>query len=99
MGEDLIPKPVTPSLHLNDEINKDSDVEFEYDENDIYVVHINDVHYEDIDNDINDVYINAHDITAVHIVKENFDEGTHFKEIMRSIFGNYITFLDRNTFI
>jgi hypothetical protein len=46
MGEDLIPKHTTPSVHLNDEIDKDTDAKFEYDENDMYIVHLNDVHYE-----------------------------------------------------
>jgi hypothetical protein len=84
---------------LNDEIDENKDVELEHDENDIYIVHLNDVHYEDIDNDINDVYIDADDITVAHIVKENFDEGTDFKEMMRFIFGNDMVFLDPNTFI
>jgi hypothetical protein len=66
---------------------------FEPDENDMYIVHLNDVHYEDIDN-LDDMYINAHDLVVVHIVKENFDEGTDFKEMMRSILRNDIAFLD-----
>jgi hypothetical protein len=36
MGEDLIPKSTTPIVHLNDEIDEDTDTEFEYDENDMY---------------------------------------------------------------
>jgi hypothetical protein len=96
--EDLIPKLITPLVDFNDEIDEDTDAEFEYDENDIYIVHANDVHYENINNP-NDVYIDAHDITVVHIVKENFDEGTDFKEMMSSMFGNDIAFLDPNTFI
>jgi hypothetical protein len=46
MDEDLIPKPTTPSVHLNNEIDEDTDVEFEHDKNDMYIVHLNDVHYE-----------------------------------------------------
>jgi hypothetical protein len=83
MGEDLIPKPTTPLVHLNDEIDEDRDTEFEYDENDIFIVHQNDVQQEDINN-TDDLYVNASDITVVHIIKENYDEGTDFKEIMRS---------------
>jgi hypothetical protein len=71
---------------------------FEPDENDMYIVHLNDVHYEDIDN-TDYLYINAHDIIVVNIVKENYDEGTDFKEMMRSILGNNIAFLDPNNFI
>jgi vacuolar-type H+-ATPase subunit F/Vma7 len=96
--DDLIPKPTTPSVHFNDKINEYTDMLFEPDENDMYIVHLNDVHYEDIDN-TNDVYINAHDITIIRIIKENFDEGTDFKEMMRSILGNDIAFLDPNLFI
>jgi hypothetical protein len=98
MGEDSIPKPITPSIHLNDEIDEDTDPEFEHDENDIYVVHLNDVHYEDINN-TNDVYIDANYITVIHIVKENFDEDIDFKETMKSIFGNNIAFLDPKNFL
>jgi hypothetical protein len=29
------------------------------------------------------IYINAHDITVAHMVKENFDERTDFKEMRR----------------
>jgi hypothetical protein len=85
-------------VHFNDEIDEDTDIEFEPDENDMYIVHLNDVHYEDIDN-IDDLYINAHDLVVVHIIKENFDEGTDFKELMRFIFGNDIAFLNPNNFI
>jgi hypothetical protein len=44
MGEDSISKPTTPLIHLNDEINEDTGVKFEPIENDIYIVHLNDVH-------------------------------------------------------
>jgi hypothetical protein len=98
MDEDLIPKPTTPSIHWNDKIDEDTDVEFEYDENDMYIVHLNDIHYEDIGN-TDDLYVNASDITVVHIVKEDFDEGTDFKEMMRSKFRNDIAFLDPRNFI
>jgi hypothetical protein len=97
MDEDLIPKPTTPSVYFNDKINEDTDMLFEPDENDMYMVHLNDVHYEDIDN-TDDLYVNAHDLVVVHIVKENFDEGTDFKKMMRSILGNDIAFLDPNNF-
>jgi hypothetical protein len=97
--DDLIPKLTTPSVYLNDKIDEDTDVEFEYDENEMYTVHLNDVHYEDIDNTDDDLYINPHDITAVRIVKEDFDEGTDFKEMMRSVLGNDIAFLDPHLFI
>jgi hypothetical protein len=99
MGEDSIPKTITPSVHLNDEIEEDINIEVEYDENDMYTVHLNDVHYEDINNDINDLYINAHDLIIVHIIKENFDEGTDFKEMMRSILRNDVAFLNPKNFI
>jgi hypothetical protein len=72
---------------------------FEPDENDMYIVHLSDVHQEEINNDINDVYITASDITVVHIVKEDFHEGTDFKEMMRSMFGNDVAFLNPKTFI
>jgi hypothetical protein len=98
MREDLIQKPITPSIHLN-EIDEDSDMLFEPDENDMCIVHLNDVHQEEINNNINDVYINASDITIVHIIKENFDGGTDFKEMMRPIFGNDIPFLNPKNFI
>jgi hypothetical protein len=100
MDEDLIPKHTTPLVHFNDEIDEDTDTDmlFEPDENDMYIVHLNDVHYEDIDN-TDDLYINAHDITIIRIIKENFDEGTDFKQMMRSILGNDIVFLDPNLFI
>jgi hypothetical protein len=81
------------------EIDEDADVKFEPDENDMYIVHLSDVHCEEINNDINDVYINASDITVVHIVKENFDEGTDFKEMMRSMLGNDIAFLNPKNFL
>jgi hypothetical protein len=45
------------------------------------------------------LYIIAHDITVVHIVKENFDEGIDFKEMMRFMFGNDLVFLDPSLFI
>jgi hypothetical protein len=98
MDEDLIPKPTTPLIHWNDKIDEDINTEFEYDENDMYIVHLNDVHYEDINNTDN-LYINAHDITVVHMVKEDFDEEIDFKEMMRSILGNDIAFLDPKNFI
>jgi hypothetical protein len=98
MDEDLIPKPTTPSILWNDKIDEDTDMLFEPDENDMYVVHLNDVHYEDIGN-TDDVYVNASDLVVVHIIKENFDEGTDFKEMMRSMFGNDIVFLDPRNFI
>jgi hypothetical protein len=100
MDEDIIPKPTTPSILWNDKINEDTDTDmlFEPDENDKYIVHLNDVHYEDIDN-LDDLYINAHDITIIRIIKENYDEGTDFKEMMRCILGNDIAFLDPRDFI
>jgi hypothetical protein len=64
----------------------------------ICIVHLNDVHQEDI-NDTNDLYVNASDLVVVHIIKENFDEGTDFKEMMRFILGNDIAFLNPNNFI
>jgi hypothetical protein len=45
------------------------------------------------------VYFDINDINVVHIVKENFDEDTDFKEMMRSMFGNNIAFLDPNIFL
>jgi hypothetical protein len=39
MGEDLIPKPTTPLVSLNEEIDEDTDLLFEPDENDMYIVH------------------------------------------------------------
>jgi hypothetical protein len=98
MDEDLIPKPTTPSVYFNNEFDEDTDMLFEPDENDMYIVHLNDVHQEDIDN-TDDLYINATDITIIRIIKENFDEGTDFKQMMRSILGNDIEFLDPNNFI
>jgi hypothetical protein len=95
VGEDLIPKPTTPSVDLNDKIDEDTDLLFEPDENDMYITHLDDIHYEDL----NDLYVNASDIIVVRIIKENYDEGTDFKEMMRSMFGNDIAFLDPNNFI
>jgi hypothetical protein len=95
MGEDLIPEPTTPVVHFNDKNEEDTDLLFEPDENDMYIVHLSEVHYEDL----NDLHINASDITVFRIIKENFDEGTNFKEMMRSILGNDIVFLDPNNFI
>jgi hypothetical protein len=96
MSEDLIPKPITPSIYLNDEIDEDTDAEVEYDKNDMYIVHLNDVHYKHIDN-TNDVYIDVNDITVVYIVKENFEKGIDFKEMMRS--RNNIAFLNPKKFL
>jgi hypothetical protein len=45
------------------------------------------------------VYFDINDITVVHTDKKNLNEGTDLKEIMRSIFGNDIAFLDPNTFL
>jgi hypothetical protein len=73
MGEDSIPKPTTPLILWNDKIDEDTNIEFKYDENDMYIVHLNNVHQQEIGN-TDDLYINAHDITVVRIVKENFDE-------------------------
>jgi hypothetical protein len=95
MGEDLIAQPTTPVVHFNDKNEEDTDLLFEPDENDMYIVHLSDVHNEDL----NDIYINASDITVFRIIKENYDEGTDFKEMMRSILGNEIVFLDPNNFI
>jgi hypothetical protein len=95
MGEDLIPEPTTPVVHFNDRNEEDMDMLFEPDENDMYIAHLSDVHYEDL----NDLHINASDITVFRIIKENNDEGTDFKEMMRSIFRNDIVFLDPNNFI
>jgi hypothetical protein len=99
-NKDLIPKPTTPLIHFNDKIDEDTDTDmlFEPYENDMYIVHLNDVHYEDIDN-TDDLYINASDITVVHIFKEIFDEGTDFKEMVKSILGNDIAFLNPNNYI
>jgi hypothetical protein len=45
MGEDLLPKPITPSIHLNDENHEDPNTEVEDNENIMYVVHLNDINY------------------------------------------------------
>jgi hypothetical protein len=109
MSEDLIPQPTTPIVDLNedesdesemdDESDEDIDMLFEPDGNDMYIPHLRDVHYEDNGNNPQQLYVNPSDITVVRIIKENYDEGTNFKEMMRSIFGNDIAFLDPNNFI
>jgi hypothetical protein len=83
MGEDLIPEPTTTEVHFNNKNEEDTNLLFEPDENDMYIVHLSDVHYEDL----NDIYINTSDITVIRIIKESYDEGTDFKEMMRSILG------------
>jgi hypothetical protein len=88
MSEDLIPQPTTPLIHFNDEIDEVIDLLFEPDENDMYIAHLNDIHYEDL----NYLHIKASDITVVRIIKEDYDEGTDYKEMMRSMFGNDIVF-------
>jgi hypothetical protein len=99
MGEDLLPKFITPSVHLNDENHEDTNIEVEDNENLMYVVYLNDIHYEDYEINPNDLYIDAHDIIVVHIFKENFEEGTDFKEMMKTLLGNDIVFLDPKMFI
>jgi hypothetical protein len=91
MGEELLPKPTTPSIQLNDENHEDTNTEIEDNENFMYVVHLNDIHYEHYEINPNDLYIDAHDLIIVHIFKENFAEGTDFKEIMKTLLGNDIT--------
>jgi D-mannonate dehydratase len=83
----------------DDESDEDIDMLFETDGNDMYIAHLRDVYYEDNGNNPQQLYVNASDITVVRIIKENFDEGTDFKEMMRSMFGNDIAFLDPNNFI
>jgi hypothetical protein len=67
MGEDLLQIPTTPSVHLNDENLEDTNTEVEDEENLMYIVHLNDIHYKNYENNPNDVYINAHDTIVVHI--------------------------------
>jgi hypothetical protein len=60
----------------------------------MYVVHLNDIHYEYYENNPNYLYIDAHDIIVVHIFKENFEEDTDFTEMMKTLLGNDIVFLE-----
>jgi hypothetical protein len=99
MGEDLLQKPTTPSVHLNDENVEDTNVEVEDNENLMYVVLLSDIHFEHYEINLNDLYIDAKDIIVVYIIKENFEEGTDFKEMLRSTFGNDMAFLNPNTFV
>jgi hypothetical protein len=66
VGEDLLPKPTTPSVHFNDENHENTNTEVEDNENLIYVVHLNDIYYEDYKNNPNDLYIDVYYIIVVH---------------------------------
>jgi hypothetical protein len=72
MGEDLLPKPTTPSVHFNDDNREVANTEVEDNENLMYVVHLSNIHYEHYEINPNDLYVDAHDLIIVHIFKENF---------------------------
>jgi hypothetical protein len=93
MGEDSLSKPTTSSIQLNDDNPQNTNTEIGDNEYLLYVVHLKDIHYEDYENNPNDLYIDAHDIILVHIFKENFQEGTNFEQMMKTLLGNDIVFL------
>jgi hypothetical protein len=99
MGEDLLPKPTTPSTQLNDEILEDLIAELGDNENLMFVAHLCDIHYEHYDINPNDLYIDAHNLIIVQIFKQNFAEGTDFKVVMKTLLGNDIVILDPKMFI
>jgi hypothetical protein len=72
MGEDLLPKPTTPSIQLNDDNHEDIITEIGDNENLMFVAHLCDIHYEHYEINPNDLYIDAHNLIVVHIYKENF---------------------------
>jgi hypothetical protein len=99
MGEDLLPKPTTPSIQLNDENHEDIITEIGDNENLMFVAHLCDIHYEHYEINPNDLYIDAHNLIVVHIFKKNFAEGTDFKKMMKTLLGNDIVILDPKMFI
>jgi hypothetical protein len=99
MGEDLLPKPTTPSIQLNDEIHEDLITELGNNQNLMLVAHLCDIHYEYYEINPNDLYIDAQNVIVVQIFKQNFAEGTNFKEMMITLLGNDIVILDPKMFI
>jgi hypothetical protein len=93
MGEDSLSKPTTPSIQLNDYNPQNTNTEIDNNEYLMYIVHLKDIHYEDYENNPNDLDINAHDIILVHIFKQYFEEGTNFEQMIKTLLGNVIIFL------
>jgi hypothetical protein len=99
MGEELLPKPTTPSTQLNDEILENLIAEIEDNQNLMFVAHLCDIHYEHYDINPHDLYIDAHNLIIVQIFKQNFAEGPDFPVMMNTLIGPDIIILAPKMFI